>query len=125
MYLADSAAGTIDRFDVDPDRGELLDRRRFVDIDQGSPDGMTVDSAGRLWTALWGGSAVRCYAPDATLDREIALPARQPTSVCLADGQLFVTTAAEGLSDPAPTEGAVLGMPIDAQAQPAGAYRLG
>lgn len=125
MYVADSAAGTIERFDVDPVTGDILDRHDFVRIEGASPDGMTVDGDGRLWAALWGGSAVRCYAPDGTLQREIAVPARQPTSVCLADGRLFVTTAANGLSDPAPTEGAVLSMPVDAQAPPAAAYQPG
>ncbi|HEY8302319.1 MAG TPA: SMP-30/gluconolactonase/LRE family protein [Jatrophihabitans sp.] len=123
MYVADSAAGWIHEFDIDPASGEILDRREFTVIDDANPDGMIVDLEGRLWNAVWGGSAVRCYAPDATLLREIEVPARQPTSVCLADGQLFVTTARDGLSDPAETEGAVVSLPVDAQAPPATAYR--
>ncbi len=116
MYVADSAAGWIHEFDVDPASGELLDRREFTVIDDANPDGMTVDTEGRLWHAMWGGSAVRCSAPDGTLLREIEVPARQPTSVCLADGQLFVTTARDGLDDPRQTEGAVLSVPVEAQA---------
>ena len=57
---------------------------------------MTVDSAGHLWVALWGGYAVRRYRPDGSLDREMRLPAAQPTSVCLGGPELrrlFITTA--------------------------------
>jgi sugar lactone lactonase YvrE len=84
---------------------------------------MTVDSTGRLWTALWDGSAVHCYAPDGSLDEVVAVPARRPTSVCLAEGKLYVTTAANGLSDPGRAEGAVLSVTIDADAPPASPFR--
>ncbi len=123
MYLADSHAGTVVVYDVDPDDGTLLARHDLVSLAD-SPDGMTVDSSGRLWSAIWGGSAVHCYLPDGTREQTIELPARQPTSVCLADGALYVTTAAVDLDDPGPGEGAVLRMPIDASAPPAVAYRL-
>lgn len=123
MYVADSAAGVVHAFEVNPATGELVDRREFTVTDDANPDGMTVDTEGRLWNAMWGGSAVRCYDPDGALLRELEVPARQPTSVCLADGQLFVTTARDGLSDPSDSEGAVLSLPVDAQAPPAMPYR--
>ena len=85
---------------------------------------MTVDSSGRLWNAVWDGSVVNCYTPDGALERAIDVPARRPTSVCIADGQLYVTTASVGLDDAGPAEGAVLAMPIDASAPPAAAFRF-
>ncbi|GIH25862.1 calcium-binding protein [Acrocarpospora phusangensis] len=102
MYLADSAAGRIDRHEVDPVSGDLGEPEVFALIEDGSPDGMTVDEEGHLWVAIWGGSEVRRYAPDGRIDRVVSLPTPQPTSVCLADGRLFITSAAYGLTSGAP-----------------------
>ncbi|HEY3630497.1 MAG TPA: SMP-30/gluconolactonase/LRE family protein [Jatrophihabitantaceae bacterium] len=122
MYVADTAAGVIYRCD-----GDGGDRRTFAEIPpaEGFPDGLTVDDTGRLWVALWGGSAVRCYGPDGTVERQLDVPAPQPTSVCLADGALYVTTAAIGLTDPGPASGAVLAIEVDATAPPAFSYTAG
>jgi sugar lactone lactonase YvrE len=118
MYLADTPLGHVDRFAVDPGTGELSNREPFVRLspDEGTPDGMTVDSSGHLWVALWGGHAVRRYRPDGALDREIRLPAAQPTSVCLGGPELrrlFVTTAHFGLEPPGPLDGALLAIDVD------------
>ena len=125
MYYADSPAACIYVCDLDPDSGEILDHREFARVEKpAGPDGMTVDSSGRLWNAVWDGSVVNCYSPDGALERTIDVPARRPTSVCIADGQLYVTTASVGLDDAGPAEGAVLAMPIDATAPPATAFRF-
>ena len=110
MFLADSAIGVIDRFDVDPETGSLRRRARFVDIprSEGSPDGMTVDAEGGLWVAIWGGGEVRRYDRDGVLDRVVTVPARQPTSVCLggSDGcDLYITSAFVGLTRPRRADG--------------------
>jgi sugar lactone lactonase YvrE len=110
MYVADTFAGLIYACDVDPRSGELSSRRVFAEVPpaDGSPDGMTVDDAGRLWVALWDGSAVRCYRPDGTVEATVPVPAQRPTCVCLGGGALFVSTAGFGISDPAPGDGAIL-----------------
>jgi sugar lactone lactonase YvrE len=110
MYLSDTPLGHVDRFDVDPGTGELSGRSPFLRIDpgQGSPDGLTVDAAGYLWVALFGGAAVHRYRPDGVLDRTLALPARQPTSVCLVEDRLVVTSGRGGLTGPGPDDGAVM-----------------
>ncbi len=110
MYLSDTPLGHVDQFDVDPRTGELSGRRPFVRIDQldGAPDGLTVDADGYVWVALFGGSAVHRYRPDGTLDRRLAVPARQPTSVCLVGDRVVVTSSRGGLTDPGPHDGAVL-----------------
>ncbi|MFI6024756.1 SMP-30/gluconolactonase/LRE family protein [Amycolatopsis magusensis] len=110
MYLADSARGLIFRFDVGT-TGELTDRHTFAEIPSGSPDGMTVDADGFLWTAVWGAAEVRRYAPDGTVDQVLPVPATQPTSVCLTGTHLHVTTATHGLDAPGPLDGAVLSLP--------------
>ncbi|MFC7246714.1 SMP-30/gluconolactonase/LRE family protein [Catellatospora aurea] len=129
MYLADTPLGQVDRFTVDPATGELSEQTPFLRLTpaDGFPDGMTVDVAGNLWVALWGGHAVRRYRPDGALDREIRLGAAQPTSVCLGGPdmrRLFVTTASYGLSDPSPLDGALLTVDVDIPGSPAAAADL-
>ena len=63
---------------------------------------MTIDSEGCLWVALWGGWAVRRYAPDGTLLASVAMPCANVTKVAFGGTDLataFVTTARVGLSD--------------------------
>ncbi|MET8464571.1 SMP-30/gluconolactonase/LRE family protein [Micromonospora zamorensis] len=124
MYLADTPLGAIDRFTVDPESGALHGREPFLRISSadGGPDGMTVDAAGHLWIALWGGSAVRRYRPDGTLDREIRLPAKQPAGICLGGPdlrRLFVGTARVGLDTAGPADGALLAVDVEVPGLPA------
>ncbi|MFJ8980488.1 SMP-30/gluconolactonase/LRE family protein [Streptomyces sp. NPDC102282] len=116
MYLADSAVGTVDAFTVDPADATLSDRRPIFQVDpaEGSPDGMTVDNEGRLWSAIWGAGQIRCYAPDGTLLLAVPVPAGQPSSICLTGEHIVVTTAAIGLEVPGPLDGAVLEARCDA-----------
>ena len=71
MYLVDSGPRVIHAFAFDPDRGTISDGRILVTVpeDVGAPDGMTVDAAGDLWVAIYGGGRVNRYAPDGTLAR--------------------------------------------------------
>jgi sugar lactone lactonase YvrE len=119
LYLADSAAGTIDRRRVDPATGDLSGHDVFARFrgGEGSPDGMTVDDEDCLWVAVWGGGAVRRYHPDGRLLHTLAVPAPQPTSVCLhpSDSRLLITTAGHGLPRPTAASGAVLSAPVPAR----------
>lgn len=105
MYYVDSALQRIDLFDYAGD-GSLSRRRTFVEIppDAGMPDGLAVDAGGFVWVALWGGAAVRRYAPDGGLDRIVTMPVSLVTSCAfggpdLAD--LYITTASWELDDAA------------------------
>ena len=121
MYLADSARGLVHRFDVDRD-GELSGRHVFLHTPRHTPDGMTTDVAGNVWIAFWGSSFVRRYLPDGTLDREIRLPASQPTSVCLGGpdlSRLFITTASYGLHRSTLHDGALFAVDVDIPGRPA------
>jgi sugar lactone lactonase YvrE len=126
MYVTDTHAGLIYACDVDPRSGELSGRRVFAEVpsSEGAPDGMTVDDAGRVWVALWDGSAVRCYLPDGSVEATLPVPAHRPTCVCVGGGALFVSTARLGITDPAPSDGAVLHARTGASAPPAAAFRL-
>ena len=115
MYLADSAVGRIDAYEVSA-TGEPAGRSVFARVDGGNPDGMQVDSEGHLWVAVWGAGRVHRYDPDGTLERVVTLPAAQPTSVCVVDDpepRLFVTSATIGLRRPGPFDGALFSVPVD------------
>ena len=66
MYLVDSGPGVVLAFSFDGDKGTLNKMRVLITVDPavGAPDGMTVDTAGDLWVAVYGGSQVRRYSPD-------------------------------------------------------------
>ena len=103
MYYVDSPTRRVDVFDFDVEGGSIANRRPFVALgsEAGVPDGLTVDAAGFVWLALWGGGALRRYGPDGALDRIVPLPVSHPTS-CAFGGrdldELYVTSARRPLS---------------------------
>jgi sugar lactone lactonase YvrE len=99
MYYIDTTARGVDAFDHDPSTGELTARRRLIDVERGWPDGMTVDTDGCLWVALWDGWGVRRYAPDGRLLTTVEVPARRVTSCAFGGSVLYITTARTGLTD--------------------------
>ena len=132
MYLVDSGPRVIHAFAFDADRGTISAGRILVTVpeDAGAPDGMTVDAAGDLWVAIYGGGRVNRYAPDGSLREAYPIPARQCT--CCAFGgpglhQLFVTTATEGWTGEQrraePAAGLVYRFDTDATGRPAMPFR--
>ncbi|MFB7591680.1 SMP-30/gluconolactonase/LRE family protein [Streptomyces sp. NPDC056169] len=104
LYYADSPTGRVDVFAYDPENGALSDRRPFAVLDRGVPDGLTVDSAGRVWVAVWGGGEVLAFTPDGTLHARVEVPASHVTSCAFAGPArdvLVITTATEGLDEEA------------------------
>lgn len=98
MYYVDSLTRRVDVFDFEPVSGGLSGRRPFIEFGtgEGNPDGLTVDSAGYLWVAIWDGWAVRRFTPDGKLDRIVELPVSRVTSCSFGgDGYsvLYITTA--------------------------------
>jgi sugar lactone lactonase YvrE len=98
LYLADTALGRVDAFDLDPETGELTGRRGFLDVSEEQiwPDGMTVDDDGMVWIAMGRSGAARRYRPDGTLDGVVEVPTSNPTSVTFGGAggdELYVTTS--------------------------------
>lgn len=128
-YLADSREAVLWRFDYDGATGILSNRSVFALSAPGAcPDGATVDAEGFVWCAQWGGGCVVRYAPDGRIDRVIAVPVTQPTSVAFGGPDLdllFVTSARHTL--PAPQTGAgdlfVYNVPV--RGLPESRFRLG
>lgn len=105
VYYVDTPTQQVVRFDYDRATGHIENPKVVVEIDpaDGSPDGMTIDSDGNLWIALWKGGAVVCYNPE-TGQRlhKVEVPARLVTS-CAFGGpdlsDLYITTARVDLSE--------------------------
>ena len=97
-YFADSVGGRILRYPLDAG-GRPGRRALFAEISEeaGSPDGMTTDCAGRLYSAHWQGSRISVYDPGGEVVEVIPLPASNITS-CAFGGEdcslLFATSAA-------------------------------
>jgi sugar lactone lactonase YvrE len=105
LYFTDSAARRIYSYDYDPKTGAISHRRVFVQVplDEGLPDGLTVDREGFVWSAQWYGSCVVRYDPDGKVERRYQVPAKQASSVAFGGPgmtHLFVTSAAK--SEPMP-----------------------
>ncbi len=122
-YYNDTPTGRVDVFDSDA-TGALTDRRPFVAVAGGSPDGLTVDADGGVWVALWGGGAVHHYAADGSLAEVVEVPASNVTACTFGGddlGDLFITTSAEGDQDN-PVAGAVFRYRTGVRGLPAAAF---
>lgn len=88
LYVADTAAGAIKAFDVAED-GTLSNGREFAKTP--NPDGLRIDSDGRVWSASRDG--VNVISPEGKVLEVIPMP-EQPTNLCFSrDGKtLYVTT---------------------------------
>ncbi|MFV0490313.1 MAG: SMP-30/gluconolactonase/LRE family protein [Pseudorhodobacter sp.] len=98
FYFVDTVPGLIYAYDTVPGEGSLSNRRVFARIapEEGRPDGLTVDSEGHVWCAIWDGWRVNRYRPDGKLDRVIDLPVPRPTSIAFGGADLatlYITTA--------------------------------
>lgn len=130
MFYIDSPTQSIAAFRYESSTGSISDRRSLVDIpvSAGSPDGMTMDTEGGIWVALWGGSAVHRYL-HGRLDRIVDMPVSQPTS-CSFGGpgldELYVTSAWSGLTSQQraaqPLAGALFRVRVDVVGLPPFAY---
>jgi len=105
MYYVDSPTRQIVAYDYDRSSGAIAHSRVVYEVPkaEGFPDGMTIDSEGMLWVALWDGRKVIRVDPTAgRVVGHIGVPASRPTS-CTFGGEgydtLFITSARIHLTD--------------------------
>jgi L-arabinonolactonase len=81
LYCANTPSRSVEAFDLEPETGELSNRRLFLTLAPGDGhiDGATVDAEGGYWLAVVATGTVRRYRPDGSLDQTIALPCSNPT----------------------------------------------
>jgi sugar lactone lactonase YvrE len=101
LYSIDTTPGIVWVRDYDVDDGAFGQRSEFLQVTEGSPDGMCLDSLGNLWIAVWGAGEVRCYSPAGEPVAIVDVSAPNTTSVAFVGpglDTLLITTAAGQLT---------------------------
>lgn len=101
MYYVDSPTRCVRQFSpLEGQERALTERGPAIEVaPPGLPDGLTVDSDGCIWVALWGGWQVRRYRPDGTLLAVVEVPVAHVSSVAFGGehlDELYITTARFG-----------------------------
>ena len=132
MYYIDTLTFRVDRFDYDPDTGEIEGRRPFLTFDgsTGGPDGMTMDAEGCLWVAFFGGYHVQRFSPEGEQLETVVTPGAPQTTCCCFGGPdldtLYITTAREPIAgvdtEGEPNSGALFAADVDAVGLPANLF---
>jgi gluconolactonase len=102
LYHSDYAAAHVLAHTIGVD-GRATERRIFAAPPRGRPDGLAIDEAGGVLTALGDGCGVARFRGDGTLDRVLAVPAAFVASLCFGGADrrdLYVVGVAAG-ADPA------------------------
>lgn len=113
MYYIDSPLRTIDEYDYDMENGAISNKRVVFDLEKynipGVPDGMTIDTNGNLWVAVFDGSRVLHINPNTSeLITTINFPVKQITAVAFGGpnmDEMYVTSAqlvVKGVTQPKP-----------------------
>jgi len=98
MYYIDSPTMKVRQFDYDNSTGNISNPKAVIKFPEGvgSPDGMAIDSEGKLWIAHWGGACVSCWDPNTgKMLAKVEVPAQNVTA-CAFGGKnletLYITT---------------------------------
>ncbi|KAK7154910.1 hypothetical protein R3I93_009759 [Phoxinus phoxinus] len=103
FYYIDSLAFMVEAFDYNIQTGGLSNRRMVykMEKDEGIPDGMCIDTEGKLWVACFdGGRVLRIDPQTGTRLQTVKLPAQKTTSCCFGGkdySDLYVTSAYTGM----------------------------
>ena len=99
FYYIDTPRKQVLGFDYEGETGAITNPRPVVDTRQfeGSPDGLAIDEAGRIWVAFCHGGIVRCFDPgqSGAVVAEITLPCVECTAVAFGGPELkdlYITT---------------------------------
>ena len=103
MYFCDSPRRQIMTCRYDAGAAAVTDVKLFAELGSadGFPDGSVVDAEGHLWNAAWGAGVVRRYRPDGSLERNVSVPAKNPTCPLFGGdllNELYITTARQEMS---------------------------
>ncbi|KAK3088774.1 hypothetical protein FSP39_023620 [Pinctada imbricata] len=108
MFFIDSIPRKVYAFDFDINDGSIKSQRTVVQFtgtkdEMGVPDGMTVDTEGKIWIAAFGASKVFRFDPETGKQLlSITLPAKRVTSCCFGGknhDELYVTTSVLGANE--------------------------
>ena len=132
MFVNDTVARRVVAHAFDAATGAAGAAREWLRFasDDGHPDGMTTDAAGRLWIAHWGGACVTCHDPETAAElARIALPTDHITNVAFGGPDLktlFISSARFELDvaklAAQPLAGALFAVDTDAVGLPANLF---
>lgn len=105
MYYIDTIPRKVYAFDYDSTSGDISNPRVIFHVaeEYGFPDGMTIDTEGKLWIAHFNGSAVRRWDPETgEILETVTVPT--PKVTCPTFGgenfdTLYITTAWENMDE--------------------------
>jgi gluconolactonase len=99
LYHSDSRRQTVFCYSVEPD-GSLGEKRPFVTVSNGVPDGLVVSQDGAVWVALAGGGrGVGVFESDGSMRGLIEIPLPMCTSVCFGGEDLqdlYIVSGSDG-----------------------------
>lgn len=104
FYFIDTPTHQVQAYDYDLTTGAIANPRTVVEVPLalGWPDGMTSDSEGKLWVAIWGGACLTRWDPaTGALLESIPFPALNITAPAFGGPDLtdlYVTSARKGMS---------------------------
>lgn len=102
FFFSDSLEHGVLVYDYDEATGDISNRRKLFSVEDGVPDGMTIDSEDRLWLAVWDGSRIECHDPETgELLAIVRVPALHTTSCCFFrenKNTLFITSSGNDLT---------------------------
>ena len=105
FYFIDTIDNAVVAFDFDNRSGNISNKRKVIEVppEMGAPDGMTIDTEGKLWIAHWGGSCVARWNPENGKLLEVVKVAAPHVTSCTFGGDnlqtLYISTAREGLTE--------------------------
>uniref|UniRef100_A0A7N4PWB6 Regucalcin n=1 Tax=Sarcophilus harrisii TaxID=9305 RepID=A0A7N4PWB6_SARHA len=103
FYYIDSLSYSVDAFDYDLHTGKIANRRSVYKMEKEEhiPDGMCIDTEGKLWVACYnGGRVIRLDPETGKRLQTVKLPVEKTTSCCFGGkdySELYVTSARDGL----------------------------
>lgn len=126
FYYCDSGVSKIVSYRFSAQTQAISNPELFYERQGCTPDGLTVDSEGNIWAAIWGGSQVVGLRPSGEVFYNIQLPVTLATSLAFGGpqfNQLLITTARTGLTPSQladqPLAGSVFCVEIPYQGRPA------
>ena len=93
LFFIDTPTRKVGRYLYDENGNASFDKYIVSIEGSGVPDGMDIDDQGNLYVAIWGGSRIEKYNQEGQKIGELAIPALNVTSVCIAGDKLYITTA--------------------------------
>ncbi|MEA1986814.1 MAG: SMP-30/gluconolactonase/LRE family protein [Candidatus Marinimicrobia bacterium] len=80
LYLSESAKNRVLSFDI-LENGNLKNKKEFIQLPGGDPDGLDFDKEGNLFVAHFGTGTVFIISQDGTILKEIKTPGEKPSNI--------------------------------------------